>query len=132
VVVEQAGAVTFRNDKQIEFLIIRSKKNPALWVFPKGHLEPGECFEEAATRELFEEAGISGQLIDYLGTLEFTRDETIFRVRYFLHKSISESGVAEAGRNPKWGSYDEIASLLSFQEMKELLNTANQYCLKIN
>lgn len=39
------------------------------WLFPKGHVEPGETDEEAARREIEEETGLSGlELVDDLGT----------------------------------------------------------------
>lgn len=41
-------------------------------VFPKGHLERGETPEQAALREVFEEAGIRPQLLSALGTTEYT------------------------------------------------------------
>lgn len=33
------------------------------WVFPKGHIEPGESSEAAAVREVEEEAGVSAALV---------------------------------------------------------------------
>jgi len=50
----QAGAITMRGKK---VLIVRAKKNPLDWIFPKGHVERGESLAETACRELAEEAG---------------------------------------------------------------------------
>jgi 8-oxo-dGTP pyrophosphatase MutT (NUDIX family) len=41
-------------------------------VFPKGHLERGEMPEQAALREVLEEAGIRPLLLCALGTTEYT------------------------------------------------------------
>ncbi|MDB5237204.1 MAG: hypothetical protein JWL88_306 [Parcubacteria group bacterium] len=48
--------------------LVRNRKE-TLWFFPKGHVEPGETDEEAARREIQEEAGVAGlELIDDLGS----------------------------------------------------------------
>jgi diphosphoinositol-polyphosphate diphosphatase len=43
-------------------LMITSKSNPAYLVVPKGGVEGNETFLEAALRETFEEAGITGHV----------------------------------------------------------------------
>lgn len=53
--------------------LVRNRK-ATLWFFPKGKLEPGESDEEAARREIAEEAGLSGlELVDDLGSYERPR-----------------------------------------------------------
>jgi 8-oxo-dGTP pyrophosphatase MutT (NUDIX family) len=48
--------------------LVRNRKETK-WFFPKGHIEPGETDEEAARREIQEEAGIAGlELLDDLGS----------------------------------------------------------------
>ncbi len=52
---EAAGGLVFNNKG--EFLVI---KRNGIWDLPKGKLEEGESFEEAALREVTEEIGLSG------------------------------------------------------------------------
>ena len=53
-------------------LAMVKSRNSGTWLFPKGHLEPGEDDETAARRELKEEAGLTElEYIDDLG--EFVR-----------------------------------------------------------
>jgi mutator protein MutT len=124
-VVPEAGAVTFRrNENNIEFLVLRSKKDPSKWIFPKGHIEPGESAESAATRELEEEAGVNGKNICFLGVIEFVYDQQILNVQYFLHEYIGCTGTGEAGRDPVWHSFDDTCKVLSFKDCTRLVEKA--------
>ena len=37
------------------------------WVLPKGTVEPGENHEQTAVREVYEESGVHGTIIKYVG-----------------------------------------------------------------
>jgi hypothetical protein len=54
-VIEAGGGVIF--NKKGEFLVIFRN---GTWDLPKGKLEPGEDFQQAAEREVAEETGLSG------------------------------------------------------------------------
>jgi 8-oxo-dGTP pyrophosphatase MutT (NUDIX family) len=41
------------------------------WSYPKGKLEDGETFEEAAQREVFEETGFVCRLLRFIGHTEY-------------------------------------------------------------
>lgn len=55
-----AGIVLFRDGPERSFLLLRSAltRRP-VWEFPKGTIEEGESEQEAAERELREEAGLA-------------------------------------------------------------------------
>ena len=42
------------------------------WTFPKGKLDKGETFEQAALREVWEETGMHCQVIRFAGTTNYT------------------------------------------------------------
>lgn len=48
-----------------------NRRGRLLWSLPKGHVETGETFEQAAIREVAEETGIQGDIIGTLGTIDF-------------------------------------------------------------
>ena len=51
--------------------ILVVNQNHDSWSLPKGHLEPGEDEESAATREIFEESGVQDvHIIEKLGEYE--------------------------------------------------------------
>ena len=54
-----------------EYLLVTSKSNPNKWIFPAGHVEPGETPEFAALREVREEAGITAEILYELGHIRY-------------------------------------------------------------
>jgi 8-oxo-dGTP pyrophosphatase MutT (NUDIX family) len=51
--VVQAGAIVFKRDVgELRVLIVTAKQNPSYWIFPKGHIEPGETAGVPTTRRL--------------------------------------------------------------------------------
>jgi 8-oxo-dGTP diphosphatase len=69
------GVVTFHRDSVL--LLRRSVKEkflPGVWSLPAGKVTPGEPFEDAALRELKEEAGIYGKVRGILGAVWFDSD----------------------------------------------------------
>ncbi len=75
----------------------------------------------AATRELEEEAGIKGENIIYVGMFEFIYNNKFFRVSYFLCKYIAVIGPGENGREPTWYSPEKAIEMLSFYDLKKLV-----------
>jgi ADP-ribose pyrophosphatase YjhB (NUDIX family) len=47
------------------------RRGRLVWSLPKGHLEPGETLEQTAVREVAEETGIVGEIVQPLGTVDY-------------------------------------------------------------
>ncbi len=47
-------------------------KPPGTWALPKGNIDPGERPEETALREVLEETGVQGRLVEKLGDVKYT------------------------------------------------------------
>ena len=124
-IIRQAGAIVYRFDGTTpNVLLVRSKKHPAHWIFPKGHLEEGETEEAAGVRELLEEAGVSGLPVRRIGEREFQLDDKRYIVGYFLLRYRSTEHAGEQGRDPRWCTPESALSLLSFPDARELLEKA--------
>jgi 8-oxo-dGTP pyrophosphatase MutT (NUDIX family) len=124
--IEEAGAIAIRRTKEgtPEVLLILSKKKPRVRIFPKGHIEPGESAAVAARRELFEEAGITGRLINEAGKLLYGFKRKKYRVIYYLFQFETCIMSGEKGRDPRWYSPEEAYAILPFEGLRETLKVA--------
>jgi len=120
----QAGAITMRGDgANAEILLVRPKRSTTEWIFPKGHLEAGESLAETAVRELREEAGVDGDVVDRVGASTFTLRGEDIHVTYFLVRASGVVPPAER-REIRWCSPREARALLSFDDLKRLVDVA--------
>lgn len=70
------GVIIVQGDKIL--LLKRKGSHAPVWAIPGGHIEPGETFEQAATREMQEELAITihnPQVIALTNNLETFRKE---------------------------------------------------------
>jgi len=123
--IAQAGGIAFRGTGgDLAILLVTSKKQPGFWIFPKGHVEPGETQEEAGVRETQEEAGVTGDLLGPVGApLEYDWNGTRYSVQYFLIRATAESPASE-GREIAWLPFEEALERLSFDNSVRLLREA--------
>jgi ADP-ribose pyrophosphatase YjhB (NUDIX family) len=126
-IVEQAGGIVFRHGRAgIAILLVRAKRDPSKWIFPKGHIERGETARTAALRETREEAGVQGETIGEIGDhQEFEWAGQCFRVQYFLIRMTSESDETD-GREKGWFPFDEALEQVSFESARDLLRQARK------
>ena len=115
---------------------IRPQGKPeGVWALPKGNLDPGEKPEETAVREVFEETGVHGRLVEKLGDVKYTYTrrggERIFKIVsfYLLRAGRGRIGdieermrieVAEA----RWLPLDEAPRLLAYGGEREMVQKA--------
>ena len=121
--VEGAGGVVFRADGRV--LILQHLEGT--WVFPKGHIDPGEDALGAAIREVEEEAGVQAACPDtaFTQTTHYENAQGTARViTWFLLLSEAEAPVLREVLFPEGGFFppDEARTRLSFTEDKKLLS----------
>lgn len=123
--VQQGGAIVFRTDGgSVRILLVRAKQDPSQWIFPKGHLEPGESHAAAALREAFEEAGVTGIVIGLVGpAATFQSGDEQVTVEYYLLQMVREAASPD-GRDKKWVTPAEALGDLAFESARDLLRTA--------
>ena len=84
-----AGGVVVRGEDVIVIVPARrGSGGPRVLALPKGHPEPGETAQQAAAREVREEAGVWGELVESLGEVAYTYERNgqryPKRVEFFL------------------------------------------------
>ena len=123
--VPQAGGIAFRGSgRDLAILLVTSKKQAGYWIFPKGHIEPGETAAQAGVRETMEEAGVGGELLGPVGApLVFDWGGRRYNVQYFLIHATSEAPASD-GRAIAWLSYEDALKRLSFEDTRQLLREA--------
>jgi 8-oxo-dGTP pyrophosphatase MutT (NUDIX family) len=120
----EAGAIVVRRDRDgLRVLVVTAKKNPSQWLFPKGHIEPGESPEEAAVREVSEEAGVVGHVVRPVGEMSYEFGGHSYHVRYFLMEYDREHR-ADEGRQCVWLTPDDARKRLTFVDTRTLLDRA--------
>lgn len=87
------------------------------WCLPKGHLEEGETAEQAAVREIEEETGIQGRILQTLGTIDYWFSVEGRRIHKVVHHYLLE---ATGGRLSIEGDPDAEAVDVAWVPMTEL------------
>ncbi len=126
------------SEAQIVLIEVDKGRQPR-WLLPKGHVNPGERHEEAATREVSEETGIpveNLEVLAYLGKIDYSfpavpRHELHRKtVHFYLMRSRStelsigpvtrEEGIASA----QWFSLAAAKELVRYDGNREVIERA--------
>jgi len=121
-----AGGVVFRRrGERVEYLLVEASDSTE-WVLPKGHVEEGEHDRETAVREVLEESGVWGRVIDALATVAYEVDGKPVRVAYFLMEYAGRGWRLDKNRGSAWLTIEEARRRASHKETRELLERAER------
>jgi 8-oxo-dGTP diphosphatase len=116
-------SVIVANEKR-ELLLVKRAREPAkdMWCFPIGFAESGESIENAAMRELREEAGIDGKILQILDVFS-EHNEIYGEVLVVSFEAERMSGVELAGDDAIDCAYFPLANLpkLAFSSQERAL-----------
>ena len=118
------GVVVRRADGRAEVAVVRPRRG--VMALPKGHPEEGETLEQAATREVLEETGLTAEPVERLGQVRYwytlSGERVLKGVTFFLFDYLSGSvedhddEVEEAA----WVPLNEAPRLLSYKGEREM------------
>jgi 8-oxo-dGTP pyrophosphatase MutT (NUDIX family) len=106
-------------------------KQDGVWALPKGNIDPDESPAETAVREVREETGIEGRLVEKLGDVRYvyTRrgGERIFKVVSFFLLRAGRGRIGEIDEamrievdEARWLPLDEAPRLLAYGGEREM------------
>jgi 8-oxo-dGTP pyrophosphatase MutT (NUDIX family) len=130
------GVVVRRLRGEWRMAAIRPAGKEKVWALPKGLIGPGEGAAEAAVREVAEETGVEGRLVEKLGDVRYVytwRGERVFKVvSFFLLRYVRGrlGNVPEAFRHEvaetSWLPLADAPRLLSYKGEREMAAKALQ------
>jgi 8-oxo-dGTP pyrophosphatase MutT (NUDIX family) len=123
VAILQAGGVVLMGS-----LAVLRRTARGEYIFPKGHLEPGETPEQAAVREVAEETGLEAEILSDVGEISFLHGGEEHRVRLFLMRAIRRLPEWEehSGRDAIAVPTDRVRELLSFEDYRRVWDRAEE------
>jgi 8-oxo-dGTP diphosphatase len=122
-----AGGVVVRHRPVLaaEYLLIHRPRYDD-WSLPKGKLDSGESFKQAALREVEEETGMQCSPTATVGTISYeTPNSNMKVVRYWLLEA--ESGSFAPNREVdavKWATEQEAHDMLTYERDREVIDWA--------
>jgi 8-oxo-dGTP diphosphatase len=93
------------------------------WSLPKGKLDPGEDWAEAALREVEEECGLRCALGQELPPSDYEVGGRPKRVRWWAMRVVEDLGFEPSGEvdELRWLAPDEAAALLTYEADRALV-----------
>lgn len=130
---KSAGGVICREaNGQLEVALISPK--PEVWALPKGIVEKGEKADRTARREVAEETGLEGEIIDKLGYIEYWYRDPQGKILY--HKFVDFFLLGHTGGNlhrhdaevlsARWYPIQEAIQKASYDTERQMLEKARE------
>jgi 8-oxo-dGTP pyrophosphatase MutT (NUDIX family) len=126
-----AGGAVVRDREVIVIVPVKRDANRRRVLgLPKGHLDEGETPEAAATREVAEETGVTAELIEKLGDVEYSYDRRgrrrAKRVAFYLfeYRSGRLEDHDQEIEDARWMPLEQAVEALTYPGEREIVRRA--------
>jgi 8-oxo-dGTP diphosphatase len=120
--VRAAGGLVMRDGKVV--VVHRPKYDD--WSLPKGKLDPGEGWEEAAVREVEEETGVRARIVAELAPSRYRDRKGRPKTVRWYRMDVVDAGTFEADAEVdelRWLTPEEARALVHYDHDRALLET---------
>jgi 8-oxo-dGTP diphosphatase len=129
-----SGGVIFKRHNRIIEVAMVAVKGGTVWCLPKGLIDKGEIPEKTALREVEEETGLKGRIIEKLGeiTYWYYLKEENAKCRKTVHFFLMEYEGGDISNHDwevddaAWFPIDEALDKISYKSEKELIEKARK------
>ncbi len=126
-----AGGVVVRDGSVVVIVPVRrAASGRKVLALPKGHVDPGETAEQAALREVREETGMTGELVEQLGEVRYWYQRGGRKipklVTFFLfeYREGSEADHDSEVEEVRWLPLEDAVGALSYKGEREMVQRA--------
>ena len=130
------GVVVRRLRGEWRLAAIRPAGKVDVWALPKGLIDRGESAADTAVREVAEETGLDGRLVEKLGDVRYVymwRGERVFKIVSFFLLRYSRGRLGDLPRatrhevaETRWLPLAEAPRLLAYKGEREMAAKALQ------
>jgi 8-oxo-dGTP pyrophosphatase MutT (NUDIX family) len=125
-----AGGVAIRERDGVREVVVVTSSSGVGWVLPKGLIDPGETAEEAALREVGEEAAVACETIALLGEFAIEKHGgDIAQTTFFLMRVLRIDDMREA-RERRWVTLEVARAMLAAPGAKLVLDAGTRAYLR--
>lgn len=133
-----AGGLVFDDRGRVTIIARHSRSGHLEWCLPKGHIEKGETPQQTAVREVHEETGILGEVVDSIATIDYWFTGTSQRVHKLVHhfalrqiggELTVEGDPDHEAEDAIWVDFNDLDDVLSYPNERKI---AWLYARKLN
>lgn len=124
-----AGGLVFNERNEVAIIARYSRSGHWEWCLPKGHIEKGESPEQTAVREVHEETGILGEVMDSIATIDYWFTGSTHRI----HKLVQHYALRQIGgelsvegdpdheaEEARWVAFKDLTDVLSYTNERKI------------